>query len=46
MLWIIVLVLIVLAVLGGWLVAKLLWLLLIVALIVLAFQFLTGRRAV
>jgi hypothetical protein len=46
MLWLIVLILIVLAIAGGVAVSKLLWLVLVVALIVALFALLSGRRAV
>jgi hypothetical protein len=46
MLWLIVLILVILAVAGGLALTKLLWLLLIVALIVAIFSLMSGRRAV
>jgi hypothetical protein len=46
MLWLIVLVLLLLAIIGGVAVSKLLWLVLIVALVVAAFALLSGRRTV
>ena len=45
LLWILVLALIIIAIGGGIVVAKLLWLVLIVALIVALFAALSGRRA-
>ena len=46
LLWIIVLVLVVLAIVGGIGLSNLLWLLLVVALIVAVFALISGRRAV
>jgi hypothetical protein len=46
MLWLIVLILVILAVAGGLALTKLLWLLLIVALIVAIFSLMSGRRTV
>jgi hypothetical protein len=46
LLWIILIVIVLLAVLGGAFVHNLLWLLLIVALVVLVWNLLAGRRAV
>jgi fatty acid desaturase len=46
LLWILVIALIILAVVGGAAVSSFLWLVLIVALIVAVFAFLSGRRAV
>jgi hypothetical protein len=45
LLWLVVLLLIVFAVFGGIVIAKLLWFLLIVAVIVAVFAALSGRRA-
>jgi hypothetical protein len=44
LLWIIVLILVILAVAGGLAVDSLLWLILVIALIVVLFQLLSGRR--
>jgi hypothetical protein len=46
LLWILVIALIILAVAGGTAVSSLLWLVLVVALVVAIFAFLSGRRAV
>ena len=46
LLWILVIALIILAVAGGTAVSSFLWLVLVVALIVAVFAFLSGRRAV
>lgn len=45
LLWILVIALIILAVAGGTAISSLLWLVLIVALIVAIFAFMSGRRA-
>ena len=44
LLWIIVIILVILAVAGGLAVDSLLWLILVIALIVVLFQLLSGRR--
>ena len=46
MLWLIVLILLLFAIIGGVAVSKLLWLILIVALVVALFALLSGRRTV